>query len=92
MDDYLVADDSIEGTSAMTAAVFSPTEWTAFEGFKNGVPLNVWELEDLLYGFLTPWDVSCSSLTDGFVRTMTLFVPLYEAVQQINQYAMFCVA
>lgn len=41
----------------MTAAVFSPIEWTAFEGFKNGVPLNVWELEDLLYGFLTPWDV-----------------------------------
>uniref|UniRef100_A0A914XT86 Uncharacterized protein n=1 Tax=Plectus sambesii TaxID=2011161 RepID=A0A914XT86_9BILA len=36
-DDYLVADDSVEG-------------------FKNGVPLNVWELEDLLYGFLTPWD------------------------------------
>lgn len=81
-DDYLVADDSVEGRPAMTAAVFSPIEWTDFEGFKNGVPLNVWELEDLLYGFLTPWDVSVSSSIDPLC--FLCLVEIGNCLQELN--------
>ena len=31
---------------------------TFIKGFKDGMPLNVWDIEDILYGFLSPWDVS----------------------------------